>query len=76
VRFPRSGHLRDRTGWDGKGHGLIEAAAALKAVVELADHAVEEVALGGCAPVPVVVAAAPVVNLAPGEAVIAEKAQR
>lgn len=63
MRFPRSGHLRDRRGCEGKGHGLIEAASVLKAVVELAEHAVEEVALGGRVPVPVVVAAAPVVGL-------------
>lgn len=52
------------SGW--KRRVFIEQLAVLEAVVELAEHAVEEVALGGGVPVPMVVAAAPVVGLGTG----------
>ena len=45
---------------------LVEEFTALEAVVELADHAVEEVALGGCVPV-AVLASSPVVGVAPAD---------
>ena len=45
-----------------KSQALVKGPAVLEAVVELADHAVEEVALGGCVPVPMVIAAPPVVG--------------
>lgn len=63
MRIPRSGHLRDRRGWGGKGHGLVEAAAVLEAVVELSEQSIEEVPLGGSVPVSVAVAAPAVVGL-------------
>jgi hypothetical protein len=44
-----------------KGDLFVEQRAVLEAVVELAEHAVEEVALGRGMPVSAVVTAAPVV---------------
>lgn len=49
-----------------KGRVFVEQRVVLEAVVELAEHAVEEVALGGGMPVAVGVAAAPVVGLGAG----------
>ncbi|MCX0241898.1 hypothetical protein [Streptomyces drozdowiczii] len=54
---------------------FIEQTVALQAVVKLADHAVEAVALGGCVPVSVVVAAPVVVGFGAGGAVMAAKAR-
>jgi hypothetical protein len=52
--------------WGWEGGVLVEQAAALEAVVELTNHAVEEVALGGGVPVPVVVASSSVVGSGAG----------
>ncbi|GGT17159.1 hypothetical protein GCM10014713_07710 [Streptomyces purpureus] len=54
---------------------LVERLPGLEAVMQLAEEAVEQVALGGVVPVAVLTAAA-VVGLAPGEALRAEKTQR
>lgn len=47
----------------GEGYYFVEQSVVLEAVVELADHAAEEVPLGSSVPVAVVVTAAPVVAL-------------
>lgn len=57
----------------GEGRVFIEQLAVLEAVVELAEHAVDEVALGGV-PGSVVVTASPVMGLGAGEAVMEAKA--
>lgn len=79
-----SGSEPDRSGrcrlWGdvafGEGHGLVEVLSVLEAVVELADHAVEEVALGGGGVPVALFAAAPVVALAPVDARSEAKTQR
>ena len=50
----------------GEGGLFIERFVVLEAVVELAEHAVEEVSLGGSVPVSVVVAAPSVVGFGAG----------
>ncbi|MGW7072616.1 hypothetical protein ACWGII_29830 [Streptomyces sp. NPDC054855] len=52
------------SGW--KRGVFTEQRVMLEAVVELAEHAVEEVVQGGCVPVSVVVATASVVDLGAG----------
>jgi hypothetical protein len=50
----------------GKGGLLFEGFLQLEAVVELADHAVEKIALSGCVPVSVLVTASPVLGTCSG----------
>ncbi|MBB4903374.1 hypothetical protein [Streptomyces griseomycini] len=45
---------------------LVEKRAVLEALVELAGHAVEQVPLGGCVPVSVLVSAPAVAGLGTG----------
>lgn len=51
---------------DVEGGLFVERFPVLEAVVELAEHAIEEVPLGGCMPVPVPVSAPSVVGLGAG----------
>lgn len=48
--------------FDGECGLLVEQRVVLEAVVELPEHAVEEIALGGSMPVSMVISASPVVD--------------
>ncbi|MEU6393958.1 hypothetical protein [Streptomyces sp. NPDC046939] len=55
---------------------LVEQSPVLEAVVALAEHTVEQVALGGIVPVSVGAASSPGVHFGAGEAATAAKGQR